>query len=109
MAGPHTKEEALRWIQDCLRDGRYIPAMHFQERLIERDFIMADVRHAIENSESIEPYVRGEAVNGGTAWRIVGQNVDGHRSVAVGIEAFDHKRRRRICLCTVFDPTKEKP
>jgi hypothetical protein len=35
--------------------------------------------------------------------------VDGDRSVAVGIEAFDHKRRRRVCLCTVFDPTKEHP
>ena len=90
-----------------LRDGRYTPSMHFLERLVERDLIMADVRHAIENPNSIERYERGDTVNGGTAWRVLGKDVDEDRSVAVGIEAYDHKRRRRVCLCIAFDPTKE--
>jgi hypothetical protein len=107
VAGPHTNEEALIWVQFCLREGRYVPAVHFQERLAQREFIMADVRSAIENPTEIRPYESGSAVNGGTCWRITGKNIDGDRDVAVGIEAFEHKHKRRVCLCTVIDVTKE--
>ena len=68
---------------------------------------MADIRSAIDNPDETRPYEHGNAVNGGTCWRITGKNVDGDRSVAVGIETFAHKHKRRICLCTVIDTTQD--
>lgn len=68
---------------------------------------MSDVFRAVENATSIKPYEKGNLVHGGTGWRVFGPDVDGERRVAVGVEAFGEKQRRRVCLCTVFNPDEE--
>jgi hypothetical protein len=107
MPGPRTEDEALKWIQESVRAGRYLPAVHFNERLLERKFDMADVFKAIESPTSIAPYSKGSCDHGGTCWRVFGLDVDAGRRVAVGVEAFLDKHKRRVCICTVFDPEKE--
>jgi hypothetical protein len=101
--GPKSEEEALAWIKEAVPAGRYVPAVHFQQRLIERHFDMFDVFSAVERATRLLAYDR-EAVHGGTCWRLFGPDVDGTREVALGFEAFLDKKRRRVVLCTLFDP-----
>ena len=105
--GPGTPEEALRWIQDALREGRYTPGKHFGERLLERAIDMLDVFHAVENASSIAPYVpESGPQHDGTPWRIVGPPPDDEGDpIGVGVEAYLDKKRRRVYLTTVFKVT----
>ena len=102
MPGPKDATEALKWVQDALQAGRYIPAMHFYERLSERKIDLQDVFNAIETATACVAYGQGTPQNGGTCWRVTGKNIDGDQDVAVGVEAFLDKKRRRCILCTVF-------
>lgn len=99
MAGPG-KSEALRWIQDAMQSGRYHEATHFQERLRLYDVDMWDVFKAIEEADACLSY-SGTPQHGGTCWRVRGPTAD-ERAVAIGVEAFLDKKRRRCILCTIF-------
>lgn len=109
MAGPKKADEALLWIQEAFQRGRYVPSVHFGERLVERKVTMMDVHHAIAQADEIREYTRGEPEHGGTCWRVTGPslNDDDENLIAVGIEAFLHKRRHRVVMCTVFRPDEE--
>ncbi|WP_437635055.1 hypothetical protein [Sorangium sp. So ce854] len=76
--------------------------MHFSVRLRERKVDMQDVFNAIEKAISCTAYANGIPTNGGTCWRVVGPNIDEDEHVAIGIEAFLDKKKRRCVLCTVF-------
>jgi hypothetical protein len=104
MPGPKTEIEALRWIQEAVEAGRYVPSVHFYDRLLERKIDIQDVFQAVENATVCVVYERGVPEHGGTCWRLIGRNVDGDEDVAVGVEAFLDKKRRRCILCTVFRP-----
>ena len=79
-----------------------MPSVHFYDRLAERRIDVQDVFNAVENAASCTTYAQGVPQNGGTCWRVSGTNIDGDRDVAVGVEAFLDKKRRRCVLCTVF-------
>lgn len=102
MPGPQDAAEALRWIQDAMQAGRYVPSVHFYERLAERQIDIQDVFGGIEAATACVRYEQGVAHNGGTCWRVRGESLDGDQEVAVGVEAFLDRRRRRCVLCTVF-------
>jgi hypothetical protein len=70
--------------------------------LVERGFDMFDVLHAVEQATRARRYDQ-EPQHGGTCWRIIGRNVDGNRSVAVGVECFLDRKRRRVVLITVME------
>lgn len=106
MAGPKTRTEALPWIQEALQAGRYVPSGHFYDRLQERGIDIQDVFHAVESASKCLEYSGGVAQNGGTCWRVVGKNVDRDKAIAVGVEAFLDKKKRRCILCTVFRPNE---
>lgn len=101
MPGPKDATEALKWVQDAVQTGRYVPSIHFYERLLERRIDIQDVFHAVEKATSCAEY-DGTPQNGGTCWRVTGRNIDEDQDVAVGVEAFLDKKRRRCVLCTVF-------
>jgi len=68
---------------------------------------MFDVFKAIASPTGIEPYAKGICAHGGTGWRVFGLDVDGERRLAVGVEAFLDKHKRRVLCCTVIDLEKE--
>lgn len=103
MSGPGTVREALAWIQDAVAAGRYVVSGHFHRRREERRIDFLDVFNAIENANACVPYDQGAPENGGTCWRVIGRNIDNDQDVAVGVEAFLDKKRRRCVLCTVFE------
>lgn len=105
MPGPRTPKEALAWAQGAMEAGRYIPSVHFGERLAERKLDMLDVLSAIASATRTTPYA-GDARHGGTCWRIAGPDVDGTRTIAVGVETFLDHKRRRVVLATVIDVTR---
>ena len=100
MGGPG-KNEALRWIQEAVQGGRYHEAAHFQERLRLYNVDMWDVFKAIEAASACLPYPGTTPQHGGTCWRVRGPTTD-DRVIAVGVEAFLDKKRRRCILCTIF-------
>ena len=105
MPGPGTPREALAWTQAALRDGRYIPSIHFGERLVERGFDMLDVLHAVERATRVTAYDQ-DPQHGGTCWRVTGPDVDVGRRVAVGVECFLDRKRRRVVLITVMEGSR---
>jgi hypothetical protein len=108
MPGPGTPKEALAWAQVAMRESRYIPSKHFQERLHERAIDALDVRNAILKATLAVPYENGVPRNDGTCWRVAGPDIDGGRTIAVGVEAFlDHKKRRMV-LVTAFEVTDRR-
>ena len=103
MPGPRNADEALTWIQEAVRAGRYVPSVHFYDRMAERRIDILDVFHAIDAATAGVEYVRGGGPrNGGTCWRVTGTDLDETQEVAVGVEAFLDKKRRRCVFCTVF-------
>jgi hypothetical protein len=104
MPGPKTPTEALAWIQEAVDAGRYVPSVHFYDRLVERAIDIQDVFHAVEHANACVAYDRRGPEHGGTCWRVVGWNVDRDMEVAISVEAFLDKKRRRCILCTVFEP-----
>jgi hypothetical protein len=64
-----------------------------------------DVLHAVEHATRARPYDQ-EPQHGGTCWRVIGPDVDGARSVAVGVEAFLDRKRRRVVLITVMEASR---
>lgn len=102
MPGPNDSKQALTWIKGALVDGRYNLAKHFGDRLTERDVDLVDVHAAVRNATQAVPYEGGNTQHGGTAWRVWGLDVDGERLIGVGVEAFLHKKRHRVFLCTVM-------
>lgn len=102
MPGPKDATEALKWVQEAVQAGRYVPSVHFYDRLAERRIDIQDVFHAVEAAATCVKYEQGIPQNGGTCWRVTGQSIDGDQDVAVGVEAFLDKKRRRCVLCTVF-------
>ena len=104
MPGPKDATEALKWVQDAVQAGRYVPSIHFYDRLLEQRIDIQDVFNAVEGAATCLKYEQGTPQNGGTCWRVTGKNVDGDQDVAVGVEAFLDRKRRRCILCTVFEP-----
>jgi hypothetical protein len=86
-----------------MRAGRYVPTNHFRQRLAERGIDMLDVENAILKATGIFSYDQATPQNGGSSWRIAGPDVDRVRTVAVGVEAFLDRKRRRMMLITVFE------
>jgi hypothetical protein len=64
---------------------------------------MNHVYAAVERMTCLEPYDR-PPVHGGTCWRVLGPHLDDeHKAIAIGVEAFLDKKRRRVCLATFFE------
>jgi hypothetical protein len=108
MPGPKTAPEARRWIREAMFDGRYIPSVHFAERMLERGVDMADVHAVFQWCSFVEPY-GGLAKNGGSGWRVHGPDQDRQRSLAIGVEAYMIKGNKLLMLCTVFTTKGRKP
>jgi hypothetical protein len=104
MPPPRRSDEALGWIRDAMLAGRYIPSVHFRDRLRERGLVMEDVFVSVEQASTCAPYTKHAPEHGGTCWRVTGPNVDGTENVTIGIEAFVDKKKRRCVLCTIFRP-----
>jgi len=49
---------------------------------------MPDVHTAIDRSARAEAYQDGVPMNGGTCWRVVGPDVDGERTLGIGVEIY---------------------
>lgn len=65
---------------------------------------MFDVHTAIDRSVRAESYQDGKAMNGGTCWRVIGPDVDGERTLGIGIEVYSAPNRSVwITLCTVIE------
>jgi hypothetical protein len=103
VAGPGTEEEAKRWIIESFQGSRYRLAVHFRERMLEREVDFQDVSYAIANADRVERYTVGAPIEGGTCWRLFGSCLDDDRKVAIGVEAYLDRKRRRIILVTVFE------
>lgn len=88
------------WIQEAVASGRYTPSVHMRERLMERKLDMEDVFHVVDTAAACRSYDR-VADHAGTCWRVTGPTVDGEM-VAIGVEAYLDKKRRRCILCTIF-------
>ncbi len=56
MPGPKDATEALKWVQDAVQAGRYVPSTHFYERLVERRIDIQDIFHAVEMAASCAEY-----------------------------------------------------
>lgn len=102
MPGPRDATEALKWIQEAVQAGRYIPSVHFYDRLAQRRIDIQDAFHAVASATACARYGQGIPQNGGTCWRVTGRDIDDNDDVAIGVEAFLDKKRRRCVLCTVF-------
>lgn len=104
MAGPKTAAIALQRAKEAITSGRYIKTKHFEERMGERNVNMFDVHTAIDRANRAEPYVDGKSVNDGTCWRVIGPDVDGERTLGLGIEVYAAPNRTVwITLCTVME------
>ena len=103
MPGPKTASAALKCAKGAITAGRFIPSVHFGQRLGERRVDMTDVHTAIDRSTRAVPYKDGKPMNDGTCWRILGPDCDGNRTIGVGIEVFAGVDGRPwIMLCTVI-------
>lgn len=102
MPGPTQHDEALRWVREAVQAGRTVLSRHFRlDRLEQRGLTMDDLHYAIEQATGIEPYERRSPVNGGTCWRVLGPSLDAEE-LAIGVETFLDKKRRRVVICTIF-------
>jgi hypothetical protein len=63
---------------------------------------MEDVFNSIEKAVACEPYMNRAPEHGGTCWRVKGPDIDEAKEIAIGVEAFLDRKRRRCVLCTVF-------
>lgn len=65
-----------------------------------RKLDMEDVFQVVATAAACRAYER-VADHDGTCWRVTGPTVDGEL-VAIGVEAYLDKKRRRCILCTIF-------
>jgi hypothetical protein len=104
MPGPKAPSMALKCAKAAITAGRFLPSVHFGQRLGLRRIDMTDVHTAIDRCTRVVPYGNGTPMNGGTCWRIIGPNCDGDATIAVGIEIFAGVDGHPwITLCTVMD------
>ena len=95
---------ALQRVKEAITAGRYIKTKHFEERMGERNVNMFDVHTAIDRSATAVPYPDATPVNDGTCWRIIGPDVDGERTLGLGVEVYAAPNRTVwITLCTVVE------
>ena len=99
-AGPKNPTEALAWIKESVREGRYSRTKHLLARMDLRRVTLVDVVAAIQRATRAEPYA-GPSRHGGTCWRVFGQDLDG-RKLAVGVEAYLDDDERWTILCTAI-------
>ena len=103
MPVPQTPEDALACAKAAITAGRFIPALHFDKRLEERNVDMTDIHTAIDRSHQAEPYKDGKPRAGGTCWRIIGPDCDGDGMIGIGIEVYKELNGTIwITLCTVM-------
>ena len=102
MCGPRTPTEARSWIREAVAATRYVQAVHFRERLAERKVTMLDVLHILQRGPRIEPYP-DQGAHGGTCRRVIGRDLDGERSLGVGVEAFMGDDGKAALLVTVME------
>ena len=102
--GPRSPAEALGWIKEALREGRYARTKHLLDRMSDRGVSLLDVTTAIRRAARAEPYAE-PPLHGGTCWRVHGQDLDGRR-LAVGVEAYLSEDGRWAILCTVIELKK---
>ena len=95
---------ALRRVKEAIAAGNFITSRHFKERMDQRIVDMLDVHTAIDRSVRAEAYRDGKPENGGTCWRVFGPDVDGERTLAIGVEVYSAPNRTAwITLCTVIE------
>jgi hypothetical protein len=103
MRGPKTKGEALAWAQEAMQRARYrLAESHFGERSEARNFTIFDAKRVIATATKCEPYASGQPRNGGSCWRIFGEDLDGVMT-GVGIELFRDHLGKVIVLVTLVD------
>ena len=102
MPGPRTPTEARKWVREAVAMKSYIQAVHFRERLASRRITMLDALHVLGRAPHVDAHPDPPR-HGGTCWRVIGRDVDGERTIAVGVEAFRDDLGRRLMLCTVID------
>lgn len=104
MRAPSGPAEALAWIKEAVREGRYSRTRHLFERMTDRAVSLVDVLTAIQRGARAEPF-SDPPRHGGTCWRVHGKDLDG-RKLAVGVEAYVDEDERWTILCTVIVLTK---
>jgi uncharacterized DUF497 family protein len=87
-------DEALKIIQDILRDGSVVPIPHAKERMVERNCDMQDVRRILKTG-SIS---KKEDVKGRCRYSIKGDNLEGKAMVVV----IEIHRRGIVRIITVM-------
>ena len=102
MPGPKEAADALEWSRDAMSSGRYTPSVHFAERMMQRAVDFEDVFNAIAKATECIPFTNDPPRHGGTCWRIIGPDLEDTQRVALGVETYTDKKRRRCFLCTVF-------
>jgi hypothetical protein len=103
MPGPVSVRQALPWIRDALKQGRYLlHEPHFGKRCRERGLNIDDVKNAIEHATRCDAYAGRAPTMDGTNWRVTGPSVDGE-AVSVGVEAFTDPQGRAVLLITLFE------
>ena len=110
--GPNNENEALRWIKDAMRAGNFTESVHLRrDRYSDPErATLPDIRMAIRKATRIEPYTNEPPRHGGTAWRVLGPNLDETKVLAVGVEAYTREgteipgiRIKFVELATVID------
>ncbi len=102
MKGPTTPSEALSWIKVAVQSGRYlIHEAHMHKRMAQRHVTLQDLRVALLRATRCKPYTPAFRHTDGTAWRVIGRDVDGDE-LTVGCEAFEDHVGRRVLVITVF-------
>jgi hypothetical protein len=104
MGGPKTAGEALSWIKEAVREGRYLRTKHLFDRMVDRAVLLVDVLAAISRGARAEPYAEPPR-HGGSCWRVHGQDLEGRR-LSVGVEAYLDEDQRWSILCTVMELKK---
>lgn len=80
----------------------YTPSGHFGDRLWERKISMPDVLIVLKRAARVVPH-DDPPRHGGTCWRVLGRDVDGARTIGVGVETYLDERGRWMILCTAME------
>lgn len=87
---------------EAMLEGRYVPSVHFRDRIKERNIDLPGIQCAIARC-TVEPYSVGTPSNGGTTWRASGLDPDGERVLVIGLEAYEQDGEEWVILCTAFE------
>jgi hypothetical protein len=98
---PRTDGEARKWVRDAVEMQSYTPGPHFLAQLRARSITMPDVLRVLKQPRSVVP-TTDVPRHGGTAWRLLGHDLDDARMIGVGVETYVDDELKCIFLCTAI-------